>query len=403
MKRLLLYTFALASTAHGQMVSDMVSLGAGYTNESYYSFANGEVANVNDLNWDLAFDLSTYGAAVRLNRRKATLYVYPGSIADWSTVDTAGMASWDQYINGYDEWSEGAVNRAADPADGFDMGWGDYNSVTHQIIGSRIFILEYTSGEYKKFAVESLISGAYNIRHADLDGSNEVTEAIAKSAYSGLNFVHYDLLNSQIVEREPASDTWDIVFTNYVLELAPGYFSGVTSTLQNYNTYVSRIAGVPSASATYNVWDTTIETIGYDWKTFNMSTFSYDIEDSLTYFVQTASSDVWKMVFTGFDGSSNGNIYFNFEQVEYAGLPVYEGANLSVYPNPANEMIRVDFAHEMSSVKLIAMNGQEVYGTEVAGMNQWDVQTDTLESGVYFLQVSDASGRTATQKVMISH
>ena len=49
MKKLILCAFGLSSFAYGQ-TTDMVSLGATYANDSYYSFENGEEANVDALN-----------------------------------------------------------------------------------------------------------------------------------------------------------------------------------------------------------------------------------------------------------------------------------------------------------------------------------------------------------------
>lgn len=401
MKRILLCSLALTSFAFGQ-TTDMVSLGAGYTNESYYSFANGEISNVDNQNWHLAFDLSGWGAAIRLNRKQAELYDAEEVAGNWAnTIDTTGMFGvWGQYINGYDWWDEGAINNAADPMDDFDLGWGDYNSVTHQISGSRIFVLKFNNGTCKKLLIQSLTGGIYTFKHADLDGSNEVVQTVTKSDYTDRNFVYYDVLNDQLNDREPANTSWDVVFTNYVLALAPDYYSGVTSALHNNGVTVSEISGVPVANAMYNVWDTTISTIGYDWKSFNMSTFQYEIVDSLSYFVQTASGDVWKLVFTDFEGSSNGNIHFSKEQIEFAGVPEYEGANLSVYPNPANDLIHVNYAHEIGSMTLTNMNGQEVL-KQTTGIASIDVSN--LEEGLYFLKVSDSSNRTATQKIIIQH
>lgn len=400
MKQFLLCSIGFTTFAFGQ-TADMVSLDAGYANESYYSFATGEVANVNNYNWDLAFELSAWGAGVRLNRKNATLYVSPGAAADWATLDTNGMqASWEQSINGYDWWNEGALNNVADPLDAFDIGWGQYNSVTHQIIGSRIFVLKYTSGDYKKLIIESLISGDFVLKHADLNGANEITTTITKSNYSDRNFVYYDVLNDVIVNREPMNTSWDIVFTNYVLELAPGYFGGVTSVLHNDGVVVSRVSGVPTASAVPSSWDTTIATIGYDWKSFNSTTFTYDIVDSLCYFVQLESGDVWKLIFTGFEGSSTGTIHFTKEQVEFAGIPTHEGANLEVSPNPASDQISINYPHKIESTTLLNMNGQIVF-QQSGGISTVDVSN--LDNGVYFLRVSDASNMSATKKISIQH
>src|SRR5687767_5983376 len=112
---LLIFSLSVSLVASSQEL-DSVILGPGYSNESYYSFENGEVANVSNLNWDLAFDLSAYGATIRMNRKTDVLFLYPGTASDWATVDTAGHTGWDQYIDGYESWSQGALNAPATSA-----------------------------------------------------------------------------------------------------------------------------------------------------------------------------------------------------------------------------------------------------------------------------------------------
>ena len=401
MKRILLILTGISSLAFGQ-TADMVSLGAGYANESYYSFANGEQENVDNNNWHLAFDLSQYGVAVRLNRKQVWLYDSEEQVGNWATtVDTTGMAAgWLQYINGYDFWDEGALNNAADPGNGYDMGWGDYNTTTHQIIGTRIFVLKFNDGTCRKLLIESLIGGAYTVKHADLDGANEVTVTVTKSDYANRNFVYYNVQTDTLIDREPAADSWDIVFTNYVLELAPGYYSGVTGALHNQNIEVSVSSGVPVATATYSLWEDTISTIGYDWKSFNMSTFEYDIVADLCYFVKEENGNIWKLVFTDFEGSSTGNIYFTKELVESAGIPEYEGASLAVYPNPASDFIKVESAHNITEMKLIDMNGAIVLD-QISALQT--LSLSAVENGVYLLQVINDKGRLAHKRVVVQH
>ena len=403
MKRVLLCSFGLLASAltFGQ-TSDMVSLGAGYANESYYSFENGEVINVDNQNWHLAFDLSPFGSTIRLNRKQAELYDSDQMVADWgTTIDTTGQFTvWNQHINGYDWWSEGAMDAAADGSNQLDLGWGDYNTVTHQILGSRIFVLKFTNGDCKKIVIESLIGGVYSIKHADLDGSNEVIQTVTKSDYSDRHFAYYHVVNNTVEDREPSNDSWEIVFTNYVLELAPNYYSGVTGASHNSGVTVSKVSGVPVATSTYNTWDTTINTIGYDWKVFDFATFSYNIVDSLSYFIQTEDGDIWKLIFTDFEGSANGNIHFTKEQIEYAGIPVYEGANLEVYPNPTNAMLYINYAHDVKSVTITDMNGQLVLEKTV---NISSIDVSTLEEGIYLLRVQSQSGQSSVKRVVIQH
>ena len=68
--------------------SESVFLQAGYANQSYYHLDNGEVSNVDNNNWDLAFDASGYGSAIRINGMTGTkLFVYSnGDASNWAQI-----------------------------------------------------------------------------------------------------------------------------------------------------------------------------------------------------------------------------------------------------------------------------------------------------------------------------
>lgn len=387
---------------------DSVILGAGYANESYYSLANGEVANVSNLNWDLAFDLSPFGSTIRMNRKTDVLYLYPGTAADWSTVDTAGHLNWEQYIDGYTSWSEGALNAPADISNPVDLGWGNYNTITHITEGSRLFVIKLDDDSYRKLLIETLASGVYTFKYANIDGSNEVSETITKSTYTGQNFIHYSILNETVVDREPASADWDLVFTNYVLELAPNYYSGVTGALSNstFRTLTTaKVNGVPAADANYATATYTDEanTIGYDWKTFNMGTFSYDIPDSLCYFVKDENDNTWKIVFTGFVGSSNGKIYFTKEQITFASTLENNPNSFSIYPNPAADLIYLN-GENLKLVNIHNSAGQLIYSETLAeGQSLYTIPVSDLNAGLYILQVTTTENEIITKKLTIQN
>lgn len=409
MKSYILFGILLTGISANSQTPDSVILGPGYSNESYYSFENGEVSNVSNSNWDLAFDLSGYGASIRMNRKINVLYLYPGSAADWNTIDTAGHLSWNQYIDGYDSWSQGALNAPANSSDPSDLGWGSYNTITHITEGSRIFVIKLDDDSYRKLFIETLASGIYTFKYANIDGSNLVTETITKADYTGQNFIHYSILNEQIVDREPASDDWDIVFTNYVLELAPGYFSGVTSVLSN-STFraltVSESNNVPVVESDLNAnpYDSQIDLIGYDWKSFNMGTFTYEIEDSLCYFIKDENNNVWKLVFTGFAGSSTGKIYFTKEKVAFASVNENQPVEISVYPVPANDFVNVGCnGTDLVIVQLFSVTGQLVWSESSLNKDIAQIPLSEIPNGFYIVQMISSDNQTFTQKIQVQH
>lgn len=405
MKQLIItLTFAISGSCFAQ-TADSVILGAGYANDVYYSLENGEVATVIGTNWDLGFDLSNYGATIRMNRRINTLWLAPTT--DFSLVDTTGHASWSQYIDGYESWEQGALNAPANTTDPTDLGWGNYNTVTHQIIGSRVYVIKLDDDSYRKLEIESLIGGVYSFRYANIDGSNEVNETITKSTYTGKNFIYYSLLNEVVVDREPLSANWDLVFTNYVLELAPGYYGAVTGVLTNTtftNTTIAEVNDVPVANADYTSanFESTSNLIGHDWKTFNMSTFTYTIEDSLCFFVKDENDNIWKLEFTGFVGSSNGKIYFNKDQITFASAEILNTNSISIYPNPANQFIYIaNENHEIFQLEIYNISGQLIYQELISASTP--INIEMFPNGNYFMKLIDSNNTIQTEKITIQH
>lgn len=399
MKKIILSAFCISSIAFAQ-TTDMVSLGASYANDSYYSFENGEEVNTSALNWDLAFEMGGMATGVRLNERNATLWVYPGAISDWATLDSTGHSSWTELHNNYEDWSSGAFNDAA--ATGASYGWGEYTGgPLHNVEASKIFLIQLADNSYRKLKIDlTSTSSVFQVTHDLLDNSNEVITPITIADYAGKSFVYYDIATETVIDREPIKTDWDIVFTNYIFELAPGYFGGTTGALHNKNTATSEVSGVPTATSTPGTFTDEINTIGYDWKTY---TGTYTIVDDLTYFVETQEGDIWKLIFTQFEGSSNGNIHFTKEKIATAGIAEYTGADIHVYPNPAIDVINVKTANAISSISIIDLAGKTV--KEVKSNNLLSIQISTLDlnNGVYILNTLDDSNRSSSTRIVIQH
>src|SRR3989304_935541 len=193
----------LVLKAKAEMVKDSVLLGAGYTDQSYYSLNNGEISNTDNTNWDIAFDASDRGYTIRTNGSIGTgLYLYPnGDSSGWATLDTTGLSAWTVLYNSDTSWGTGAFNRYEN---GNDLGWGNYNTVTHNVDGDSLYVIKLSSGEWKKIWIKKLAGGVYTFRYSNLDGSDEVNASLDKSGYSGRNFAYYSLQADSEIDREPA-------------------------------------------------------------------------------------------------------------------------------------------------------------------------------------------------------
>jgi len=162
-----------------------------------------------------------------------------------------------------------------------------------------LYVIKLSDGSYKQIFIDQKhsVDNIYDFRFANLDGTGEQIVNLDLSMYTDKNFLYYSLVNNQEVDREPLSSSWDLLFTRYYSE---DIYYFVTGVLSNINTQVAEVTGVDPESAVFNEGDLSdnISTIGYDWKSFDMSTFSYNVVDSLTYFVKTPAQKVYKLVFT---------------------------------------------------------------------------------------------------------
>lgn len=408
MKKTLLSASLFMMLATTAQVDDQVSVQAGYSNQSYYNLENGEVENISNQDWDLGFDASSFGSTIRINGANGIeLFVAPFTIADWSTIDTAGMGSWTSLIDSDLDWSKGAFNADFDSNNPSDLGWGEYNSITHFVIGTKTFVIKLNDGSVKKILIEQLGSGTYTFKYGNLDNTNEITETIAKADYVEKNFSYYNLTTSAELDREPLTNAWDIVFGKYITEIYPGATYGVTGALLNIGVTAYKDANVETSSADLDVnatYSEEINTIGYNWKSFNMSSFSYILDDSATYFIKTVEGDVWKIGFTGFGGSANGNIDFTKEKMASAG--VYENSEITVttYPNPVTNSFNIESEITGEAiVSLHAMNGKQVLN-ETANFNATPLTyaVDHLNSGLYVLTIRYENGQTSSEKIIIT-
>ena len=409
MKRTILLMAALYAGLHAS-AQETVSMGSGYSNENYYSLSNGDEMSVVRDNWDIAFasdGLGSSSSTIRINGSIGTeLYLFSNDTADWGSLDTTGF-QWSQLINSETDWSTGAFQNQT-PASGFDLGWGTYNSITHIVSGDRIFLLKLANGAYKKLIIDQLTGGEFTFHYADLDGSNLVETSVSKSNYAGKNFGYYSLQNNVSLDREPLANSWDLLFTKYVVDLGGGYLYGVTGVLANAGIQVAQansVNNVLSESWQGHSFDDNIGTIGWDWKSFNMTTFAYEIEDSLVYFIEDEIGNIHKVVFTGFGGSSTGDFMFTKELVNAVGLTEFKNQILNVYPNPASGIINVIFSSNENEIALsiVDLSGRTVASRELnvnAGMAQESIDISHLNSGVYLLTLRTSKG-IETQKISI--
>jgi hypothetical protein len=339
------------------------------------------------------------------------LYNYPnGDTSAWTSLDTNGINNWNSVYNSDNSWGNGAFNIHASSSNPMDLGWGIYSTITHHVTGDSINVIKLSNGAYKKLQIIKLSSGSYDFKYADIDGSNEVITSISKSNFTGKNFGYYSLVNGTEIDREPLSDDWHIVFTKYITALPSGMNYGVTGVLSNKNIEVAKVENVDvnNANPIGLSYQSAINTVGYNWKSFNMGTFSYDIQDSLCYFIKDIAENIWKLQLTDFEGSSTGKIVFNVEGVTSTELEKDNGFTFNIFPNPSNNG-KISFIYDAnriydnSSIEIFNINGELIKSLYLkdSGFNMKNISLEGIDSGIYIVCYSNGNDKI-TKKLVIN-
>ena len=397
----------MSSYAFAQMEADSIEMGGGYANDVYYSLENGEILTVDRTNWDIAFYTVTWSAGIIINEGNGVeLRVYPNAdTAGWSSVDTTGLSTWPRLYNSPEMWEDGAFNRSATNHPNY--GWGVYNTITHDVVGDSIYILTFNEAPAKKIWIERKISTAntYMFKYADLDGSNEVSETVTCSDFTSKNFLYYSLQNQEVLDREPASESWDLLFTKYVAMLPGNVPYPVTGVLLNEDVPANRFDEVgPDFDDWSSVpFDSTKVPIGYDWKYFDMSIFSYVVEDSIAFFVSDRQTNVYKLVFNAFDYTI-GKFVFDKSMISAAGLfEAKQADQFYLYPNPANGFVNLETINGMlpDAISIMDLSGREVYrANDVNQTTRLDL--GDLPNGMYLVMLM-AGEEQHVQKLLIQN
>ncbi|MBK7683740.1 MAG: T9SS type A sorting domain-containing protein [Bacteroidia bacterium] len=390
----------LSWSANAQVVSEVVSIQPGYTNQVFYNMNSGELSNITHTDWDIAFQLRGFAASILINsKNNVRLWKANKDISQWSTMlssDTTGVVNNPAFelMNSDTSWDFGAFNVTNDATNAFDLGWGTYDFVTHIIYGDSVYFIKVGATDYRKIKIESLSSGTYNFRFANLDGSNEIVVALSKSAFQGKFFAYYSLLNNLSIDREPVYNAWDLTFCQY-LAINPVMYK-VTGVLSNDSVFVEKAypVDVNTANSGAGTLAGEINAIGYDWKAFDLNSSAWIISDSLVYFVTDRQNAVWKMVFTGFDGATTGNFYFDKSPAVASGL--IENSTIKtfgLYPNPAHDNVRMMLQMEQPGntvISIIDVKGSIAYSNATtlrSGLQSVDLDISELVSGLYQIVV----------------
>ena len=122
-------------------------------------------------------------------------------------------------------------------------------------------------------------------------------------------------------------------------------------------------------------------------------------------------NDTGSPVDFGFESDDEMSVVFYFYVDDTAGLnlplPVTENAiasEMHIMPNPVQDMLFIELPENMDNAQVILFNAQgQLVPAQTTSMGQNWLQVDmhTLPTGLYFVQVTNASGNTYVQRVVV--
>lgn len=204
------------------------------------------------------------------------------------------------------------------------------------------------------------------------------------------------------------------------------YFAGLTDAAKGYNSrvFIKKTGtqyqlGLDTASTTTN-YDATLRNtgdivfivLGYDfgtnelkmWIDPNPNTFTAATPASLTNTPATAYVDLGGFILRQDGAASTPSISFDELRVAtttpdlFLSVAQNEIAGLSVYPNPANNVLFIETElNEVKNIAIYDLLGKQVLNTTIAST---EVNVSNLNSGLYIVKITEA-GKTATKKLVI--
>ena len=400
--------------------NDSVTMGPGSGTDVYYSLkkakttGNGLVSSSANNNWHLAISVQASnfpynpanGVAIRVNSvlgenpqagmTGTTLVKLSGAnVSNWRNVDTTGLHSLPELLDSDSTWNLSAFTAGYPKSGPFNFIWGTYNQNNHNVESNgNVYVLYNKSANwYKKINVKEVsYDTMWHIIISNIDNTDSVYLKVDKKNYPNRMFVYYNVLTNQILDREPDTDKWDLVWTKYKAMID---FNGskvpysVTGVLSNPGVKVAKNLGkkcneVWLANKTAKV-NPSISAIGSDWKTFTGT--AYAITDTFVYFITDRDTHTYKMTMKSFAGGSKGKTTFNFYQATLGLENSDVVESVSLYPNPSNGIVRINADLAIESISIMDLQGQTLINTK-----ENFVDASNLSAGIYVVLIQTEAG-----------
>lgn len=294
--------------ARVQDVINTLNMGSDYASQLWFDLGTNSIQASNDrLSWDLAFSSNANQSYVYLNTANVA------SAAKSTETDFAALTSDAGLSYAYDVSSGNTDSLAIGDAWETNVIWvvdRGFAPNGNQLGKWKIKLIEQTAN-------------SYTFEFGRLQATQATSITINKSpAKSRIAFSFRD---GQTVNLEPNKNEFDLCFTQYTHlfyepNLTPYSVNGVLLNL--YRTEALEVKGrnyeaIDLAFAENQFFSNQLDIIGYDWKSFDFGTNSYQIDQSRIYLIKDATSNYYKLRFLDFydENGLKGATSFEFQRL----------------------------------------------------------------------------------------
>jgi len=398
-------------------------MGSAYKNDVFYALKNPKnKTTVSNTNYHLAFsnmisqDDRFY--SIWINDNNTEVFVNPNQKAgEWDNFDTNYVQNWRKLQNTDSSWGKGGFSTGVEQHPRYT--WAVYVN-NGELVGDSLYLISIkdetqTVTELYKFRIVRRKSTSgdrdWTIRYGKLDNSWDTTIMLNDLQKSQGNFMYFDMVNHKEVVREPDTKEWDLLFTPYMdYQEVEKFYYPVKGVLQNYKIRTKVVEHLKLKDVTFMDWADTsnyskkINSIGYQWKEFNMDSFKFILSDSNVYFISktldNGMEEVFAMQFVSFGGSKNGQIVFDISNLGFITSVenTFQKTKLNCYPNPTENIININL-DENGSFSVSNILGSKLLSASLSkGNNQIDISS--FEKGIYLLEIYSANQTYKTIKVL---
>jgi hypothetical protein len=292
----------------GSVESGSMELGADYARQVYFSLhTKQQVQTIGKYSWDIGLSANSAQPFITLNTSK-TMYAYKTDKNSlFELGDTAGKMA--VRLNDY------------------PCGSADSMALSGILSAKTVYILDlgYNADLQRAgylLLMARIIDGNYRIEYCNLDGSNYQSKQISFDPTCNMLFLNF---KTQELIPEPKTAAWDLLITQYQhVYYDPFQTYSVVGCLINQSTIMAcaykgdkTFADVRLSDTADCVFSNRKNTIGFDWKYYDLNNSLYTVNAKKTYFIRRNTGNIYKLHFINFYSNTGikGTATFEFQEL----------------------------------------------------------------------------------------